>query len=296
MRFATDRVLVKVPASSANLGAGFDCLNLALDLWDQVEAKAVAGASRVKVTGEGAGSVPTDGSHLVVRAARRALEVAGAPIVGLELDCVNAIPHGRGLGSSAAAAAAGCLIARGLIAHPAAMDADGALQVTTDFEGHPDNAAATVFGGASIAWLEEGRARAVPLRVDPRIAPVVLVPRGSVTTKKARAVLPDRVPHRDAAFNAARAALMVHALTKDPDLLFEASEDRLHQPYRAKVMAPTAELVAELRAKSMPAMVSGAGPSVIVLTADPDSVPSPKGWRRLRLDIPEAGGTVTRLT
>jgi homoserine kinase len=232
----------------------------------------------------------------VVRAAKQALEAVGAPTVGLDLNCTNAIPHGRGLGSSAAAVAAGCLIARGLIDHPTSMNAGRIFEITTGFEGHPDNAAPVVFGGATIAWMEAKCARVAHLTVHPEVAAVVLVPQDAVSTAEARAALPLQVPHKDAAFNAARSALMVHALTKAPDMLFEASADRLHQPYRTEVMPPTAALVAGLRADGIPAMVSGAGPGVLVLTNKPDKVPTLDGWRRYALAIPEAGGIVARFT
>ncbi|MDR2252748.1 MAG: homoserine kinase [Bifidobacteriaceae bacterium] len=297
MRFAADHVRVEVPATSANLGPGFDSLGLALDLWDRVEARAVSGPSRVSVVGEGAGELPTDGRHLVVRAAQRALEIAGAPPVGLELSCVNAIPQSKGLGSSASAVAAGALIARGLIANPAVMNAGRVFRLTTDFEGHPDNAAPAVFGGATVAWMSSdgSAAGAARLAVHPDLRVVVLLPDFTLATSVARAALPARVPHRDAVFNASRAALLVHAIASDPALLLQATEDRLHQPYRAEVMPRTAELVAELRAAGFAAVISGAGPAVLVLTTDPAAVPEPAGWRWRAVGIAERGGVVARL-
>ncbi|MDR1186393.1 MAG: homoserine kinase [Bifidobacteriaceae bacterium] len=295
MRFAADHVLVKVPATSANLGPGFDSLGLALDLWDEVDAKAVAGPSRVAVHGEGAGQLPEDESHLVLRSAHRALEAVGAPPVSLELNCYNRIPQGKGLGSSAAAVAAGALVARGLIVNPAILNAGRVFQFTAGFEGHPDNAAPVVFGGATVAWMAGKQARAAQLAVDPSVEAVMLIPDGVVATSLARSALPVRVPHVDAAFNLSRSALMVHALTADPSLLFEATEDRLHQPYRAEVMPATTELVAGLRAAGQAAVISGAGPAILVLTTDPASVPEPSGWRFQRLDIAAHGGTVARV-
>ncbi|MDR2381914.1 MAG: homoserine kinase [Bifidobacteriaceae bacterium] len=297
MRFVADHVLVKVPATSANLGPGFDSLGLALDLWDQVEARAVPGPTRVRVRGEGAGVLPEDSRHLVVRAAHRALEVAGAPPVGLELDCLNAIPQSKGLGSSASAVAAGALIARGLIENPKAMNAGRVFALTTDFEGHPDNAAPAVFGGATIAWMgaDYHTPRAAHLAVHPDVRAVVLLPDFTVATAVARAALPERVPHRDAVFNASRSALLVHALTVEPALLLEATEDRLHQPYRSEVMPRTAELVAALRREGLAAVISGAGPSVLVLTTDPGAVPEPAGWRWRAVGLAAHGGTVARL-
>ncbi|MDR0945992.1 MAG: homoserine kinase [Bifidobacteriaceae bacterium] len=299
MRLATDHVRVRVPATSANLGPGFDTLGLAFDLWDEVEARAVPGPSRVIVRGEGAGNVPLDDTHLVVRAARRALDIVGAPEVGLHLTCRNRIPHGRGLGSSAAAVVAGGLIARGLIEDPAAMNARAVFELANEFEGHPDNAAPAVFGRATIAWTADGATpRCVRFDVQPAIRAAVLVPTEKLGTNLARTALPARVPHADAVFNVARAALMVHALTREPALLFDASEDRLHQSYRASMMPSTLALVTGLRDRGLPAMVSGAGPSVLVLTTgDVEDLARlvPQGWRLLRLGVAEHGGTVARV-
>jgi homoserine kinase len=268
---------------------------LALDLWDEVEARAVAGRSRVTIHGEGAGQLPVDETHLVLRSAHRALEAVGAPPVNLELDCFNRIPQGKGLGSSASAVAAGALIARGLIANPSVINAGRVFKFTAGFEGHPDNAAPAVFGGATVAWMASGQPRTAQLVVDPAIEAIALIPDGVVATAVARSALPVRVPHVDAAFNLSRSALLVHALASDPSLLFDATEDRLHQPYRAEVMPGTTELVAALRAQGLAAVISGAGPAVLVLTTDPESVPEPSGWRFQHLRIAGHGGTVARV-
>jgi homoserine kinase len=215
----------------------------------------------------------------------------------LELDCLNAIPQGKGLGSSAAAVVTGALIARGLIQVPSVMNAGRVFHLAADFEGHPDNAAPAVLGGATIAWTGEGSEppRAARLALHPDIRLVLLVPDSSVATSVARAALPQRVPFRDAAFNLARSALLVHALGSDPSLLLEATEDRLHQPYRADVMPQTAGLVARLRVSGFAAVTSGAGPAVLVLTTDPAEVPEPAGWRWTAVGIAATGGTVTRV-
>jgi homoserine kinase len=296
MRLACDHVTVRVPATSANLGPGFDSLGLALDLWDEVEARAIPGPTRVWVTGEGEGEVPLDDTHLVVRAVRAALEAVGAPEIGLDLRCVNRIPHGKGLGSSAAAAVAGGLVARGLIENPEVLNNRAVFELATQFEGHPDNAAPAVFGRATIAWMQ-GVPRLARLDVSPEVKPVVLLPEFPVSTRVARAVLPERVSHRDAAFNAGRAALMVHALTTQPMLLFEASEDRLHQSYRSAVMKETLQLLDELRAEGLAAVVSGAGPAILILTTVPlaDALTPPPGWRALTLGVASHGATVARV-
>ncbi|GAB1509764.1 homoserine kinase [Actinophytocola sp. KF-1] len=255
-------IRVRVPASTANLGAGFDALGMALGLYDTVEVTVTGEETRVEVTGEGAGAVPTDEKHLVVRALRAAADALGHPLPGVFLRCHNAIPHARGLGSSAAAIVAGVAAAYGL----AGKDLDGhALQVAAEFEGHADNAAASLYGGLVLAWSEGARYRAVRLEPHSALAPVVLVPDTESATSVTRGLLPDNVPHTDAAFTAGRCALAVHALTVDPGLLLPATEDRLHQDYREPAWPDTMRMVRELRENGVPATVSGAGPTVFAL-------------------------------
>lgn len=314
MRLGADRARVRVPATSANLGPGFDALGLALALYDDVEVRALGSAEVVvDVVGEGAQDVPSGDDHLVVRALRHALDHVGAPQTGLHLTCRNRIPHGRGLGSSAGAVVAGILAARALVAEPESIDDDVALRLATELEGHPDNAAPALLGGATVAWSDEpsGRVHAARLAVHGSVAPVVVVPGTRLATSHARGVLPVTVPHGDAAFQAGRAALLVEALGRRPDLLLPATEDRLHQGYRRPVMAESMALVDALRARGVPAVVSGAGPTVLVLargvegaaSADP-AAPGPTdadealaavfggamgGWRIVRLAIDTAG-------
>lgn len=266
MRIQHTRVAVEVPATSANLGPGFDTLGLALDLCDELSVEATTGAVEIEVTGEGAGSVPDGEDHLVVRALRRGLDHAGAPQTGLRLTARNRIPHGRGLGSSAAATIAGLLLARGMLSDPEALDDQTVLELATEFEGHPDNAAPALLGGAVLSWMSGVGARAVPLRLgEDVLRPVVLLPSATLSTSSARGLLPAEVPHGDAVANAARAALLVHALAGEPELLLEATEDRLHQEQRAPGMPESVELMRVLRAEGHPAVISGAGPSVLVL-------------------------------
>src|SRR5690606_14019974 len=266
MRLKTDAVRVRVPATSANLGPGFDALGLALGLHDVIEVRAVGSArTRVEVLGEGAGTVPEDDSHLVVRALRHALDAVGAPQFGVEMRCTNRIPHCRGLGSSAAAVVAGIVAARGLVAEPEALGDEVALRLATEFEGHPDNAAPAILGGATVAWTSEDGPHATALPLHPDVVPVVLVPTEQLATRTARGVLPPTVPHSDAAFTAGRAALLVQALCHRPELLWDATIDRLHQDYRAQVMPSTWELLRALREAGQAAVISGAGPSVLVL-------------------------------
>lgn len=312
MQLGADHVRVRVPATSANLGPGFDALGLALALHDVLEVRALASDEVVvDVEGEGAGEVPGDETHLVVRALRAALDAAGAPQTGLHLSCVNRIPHGRGLGSSAAAVVAGIVAARALVADPSVLDDGVALDLATAIEGHPDNAAPALLGGATVAWTG-GRAgpsarhdaRAVRLDVHPDLRATVLVPSARLATSRARGVLPERVPHADAAFNAGRAALLVEALTRRPELLLDATDDRLHQAYRADVMPSSFELVQALRAHGLAATVSGAGPTVLVLSTsdgvqDVDRVAESlvggtADWDVRRLDVDTRGVVAQR--
>ena len=255
MRIQNTRVGVRVPATSANLGPGFDALGLALDLCDDLELEATTGDVEITVTGEGAGSVPAGEEHLVVRALRRGLDHAGASQVGVRLRATNRIPHGRGLGSSAAATIAGLLLARGLLSDPEALDDGTVLQLATEFEGHPDNVAPALLGGVVLSWMDGPDARAVKLRCAPgALRPMVLLPSATLSTHQARSLLPETVPHADAVFNGARAALLVHALAEDPELLLEATEDRLHQEQRAPGMPQSVELMRVLRHEGVPAV------------------------------------------
>ncbi|MCL3860440.1 homoserine kinase [Actinotalea sp. K2] len=313
MRLGSDHVRVRVPATSANLGPGFDSLGLALAHHDEIEVRALGSTQVVvEVTGEGADDLPAGEDHLVVRAIRAALDHVGAPQVGLHLVCHNAIPHGRGMGSSASAVVAGILAARLLIGDPDALDDHTALQIANAFEGHPDNAAPALLGGVTVAWTDDQGARASVLPVHPEVVPLVLVPVERCATRTARGVLPATVPHADAAWTAGRAALLVQALCHRPDLLLPATGDRLHQDYRAGVMATTVELVRGLRAAGEAAVVSGAGPSVLVLTtvstigraeaavaellgpSGPDGT-TRSGWRVLRPGIARTGARAVRV-
>ena len=268
--FRAAAVRVRVPATSANLGPGFDSLGLALSLYDDVVAQVSDDAGvRVDVHGEGADSVPRDHRHLVAKSALKAFDALGGRPRGLDLVCANRIPHGRGLGSSAAAIVSGLVLARALVVGGEdRMPDDALLELAASLEGHPDNVAACLHGGATIAWTrstEPASTGVVDLVPSASIVPVVCVPSTAVATKKARGLLPESVPHVDAAFNAARAALLVQALTVRPDLLLEATEDRLHQPYRRPAYPRTTDLVAKLRAAGIPSAVSGAGPTVLAL-------------------------------
>jgi homoserine kinase len=299
MSWPDSAVRVRVPATSANLGPGFDSLGLALELYDEIEVRAVRGGLSLDVVGEGADEVSGAGEkHLVVRALRAAFDDLGRDQPGLALRCVNRIPHGRGLGSSAAAIVAGVLAARALAA--AGTGPGEALSLANELEGHPDNVAPCLYGGLTIAWLDDGMAKAIRLETLPGITPVAIIAPAPVSTEVARDLLPAHVPHADAARNAGRSALLVAALTARPDALLAATEDRLHQDYRAPAMPATHDLVRRLRAAGIPAVVSGAGPSVLAFPAcgrDLDTVGSTTletgiAWLVSPLDVERQGASV----
>jgi len=321
MSWAASPAVVRVPATSANLGPGFDAFGLALARYDRVEAGVTGGGLAIEVRGDGAETADAGERHLVVRAMRAAFDALGGQPAGLALRCANTIPHGRGLGSSAAAAVSGILAARALVADGADRLPDAeVLRLAVDLEGHPDNVAACLAGGLTIAWHRavagaggalapgasvvpgatgapadgrpasgripsgdgvpagDGAPAGAPagapvgpavglLRFDvlPVITTVACVAPTAMATSEARRALPASVPHADAAANAARSALLLAALTRDPAVLFDATEDYLHQRYRAAAMPGTAGLLARLRRARIAAVVSGAGPSVLAL-------------------------------
>lgn len=291
MSFVEDEVTISPPATSANLGAGFDALGLALDLHDTVSARVEGRGLVFDITGEGAKDLPHDETHLVYRSMLATFDVLGERPQGLYLTCENVIPHGRGLGSSAGAIAAGIALARSLVVGGAErLDDRTLLQLATDLEGHPDNVAAALFGGLTIAWTDGAAADFVKVPVELR--PVtVFVPSEPVSTEKARGMLPEVVPFTDAAFNVGRAALMIAALTGQPERLISATEDRLHQSYRSDVMPDSYRFLRQLRAEGIPAVISGAGPTVLVF-ADGVADRVPDGWTVREVDIVTRGAIV----
>lgn len=292
--FVEGAVRATVPATSANLGPGFDSLGLALTLRDELVAEVTDAGLQVEVVGMGAEQILRDESHLVVRAMRAAFSAMGEQPPGLRLVCHNVIPHSRGLGSSSAAIVGGLALARALVAGGALLlDDDAVLDLAADMEGHPDNVAPALIGGFTIAGRVADRWFALSSGVDPRVVPVVFVPDEPVPTSRARQLLPDSVPHRDAAANAGRAALLVAALAARPEMLFPATEDLLHQDYREPAMPASLALVRSLRADGVPAMVSGAGPSILALTdagaAEDLLGRCPEGWHVTRLEVSSSG-------
>ena len=283
MRIGAEHVTVSVPATSANLGSGFDCCGLALDMRDTIRVRAIAGQTRVHIYGEGREDLPTGEDHLIVRCIRQILDLADAPQVGIDLECNNVIPQQRGLGSSAAAIVAGLVAGRALLADSEQLDDDQILRLATELEGHPDNVAPALFGAAQLSWTQQDSnvVRHVEIDVDQQLIVTVMVPPTRVSTNAARAALPLEVSHKDAVQQASRAALLPYALGKHPELRFTATADRLHQQYRRNVMPASVDMVNWLREREWPAYVSGAGPTVAVLAKlDQDLIEQARagGW------------------
>ncbi|MEV6344941.1 homoserine kinase [Actinoplanes sp. NPDC051851] len=293
LTFVPDPVAVRTPATSANLGPGFDSLGLALTLYDDLTARVTGDGFRVTVVGQGAGELPEDAEHLVIRAMLATFDELGERPPGLHVECVNRIPQARGLGSSSAAIVGGVQLARALVVGGTELiDDAAALRIAARMEGHPDNVAPCLLGGFTVAWTEGSGARAVRLLPAEGVRPTVFVPSERGYTASARAALPSEVPHRDAAFNAGRAALLTHALTSDPSMLFPATEDRLHQAYRSAGMPGTASLVAALRSVGVAAVVSGAGPTVLALSEVPGDFHPGAEWRGEVLGVDADGAVV----
>lgn len=265
-----------VAASSANLGPGFDSLGVALGRYDEITVETVEDGFHVEVDGEGAGQIPTGADNLVIHAVRAGLKAAGVSAPGLILHCRNTIPHSRGLGSSASAVVIGLAAANGLVAQSNMTPLTDAelIQLSSEFDGHPDNTSAAVLGGAVVSWTDFShgppRYAAARLRLHRGIRLFAAVPEVRSSTAETRILLPEQVSHTDARFNLSRAALMVVALTERPDLLMPASEDVLHQPQRAAAMPASAAYLEYLRGCGVPAVLSGAGPAVLALTAGDD--------------------------
>ena len=291
--FVSGPVTVEVPATSANLGPGFDCLGLALDLHDTLTGEAVESGLVVEVEGEGSDSLPRDERHLVVRAMSAAFAAARVELPGLRPRCRNAIPQSRGLGSSSAAIVGGLALARALLVDGAATLPDTELlRLANALEGHPDNVAPALFGGFVIAGQDDEDVWADQARISPQVSAVAFVPPDGLSTEAARGLLPAKVQHRAAAANTGRAALLVAALDHAPQRLLRATEDFLHQQYREPAMPDSLALVRALRADGYAAVVSGAGPTVLVLTVGAAAglvERCPAGWASYRLEVDHAG-------
>lgn len=296
-------VAVKVPATTANLGPGFDTLGLALALYDELVVTATQEPGAVvEVHGVGEGEVPTDETNLVVRSIAYTFAAYGQELPGLHLVAHNSIPHGRGMGSSGAAIVSGIMAAKGLLEGVVDIDAQGLLALATALEGHPDNVAPALFGGLTIAWMTPNGPQHKKLIVHRGVSPFVAVPESTtMSTALARSLQPESVPHEDAIFNVSRSALLIAALIQSPELLHAGTEDKLHQSYRASAMPETDALIQMLRGHGLAAVVSGAGPSILVLGSDPAqrltaaelvATHSTTPWRSLMLAVDFRGATV----
>lgn len=291
------RVTVEVPATSANLGPGFDALGLALTLFDEVGVELAGDGLEIVIRGEGEELAGLGEDHLIVKVLRRAWErIGGAPQpAGLRLECVNRIPHSRGMGSSSAAIVAGITAARAL--HPAgeSFSDEDALRLATEIEGHPDNVAPCLAGGLTVAWDGADGPRLVRLDLEHEVT--AFVPDQRLATERARGLLPETVSHHDAAANSGRAALLIAALTSKLgyDVLLDATEDRLHQSYRAPAMPGSAALVERLRQAGVPAVISGAGPTVLAFgwpSPGWPGVDTGNGWHIHQLNVSPFGARV----
>jgi homoserine kinase len=302
---------VQVPGTSANLGPGFDSLGLAVSLHDTLGVTTLRGdALEFDLHGEGVEELPRDASHLVVKAMELAFSRLGYRRGGLRITAHNVLPHGRGLGSSASAIVAAIAAANALVDAGDRKDRQWVLQLASEMEGHPDNVAPAIFGAVAISWQEGGKYATTRLTPSDAVIPVVAIPNFEVKTELARGLLPATVPHADAAANAGRAALLMHALKDAPELLAAGTRDYLHQDYRAAAMPESAALVAALRDGGHAAFISGAGPTVMALAnggAEADAVveligrrgrdgtagqPGGVSWRVLRLAVDLEGAKV----
>jgi homoserine kinase len=292
------RLVVRTPATVANLGPGFDCLGLALGLANETVLESpddpwsAGSGALVRIEGEGAGELPVDGSNLIARALDEVTRRAGVPARPYRLACQNGIPLERGLGSSAAAVVAGVLLADRL--YGLGLVADDRLTLAADLEGHADNVAACLLGGLTVAYRAADRWRAARLEPSPDLLPVVLIPGGARTaTDHARAALPEAVPIEDAVHTLGRAALAVVALTARPELLGDALDDRVHEPARLGLAPESAALLARLREAGIPACLAGSGPSLLAFETTARGVADPEGgWTILRPGVDSAGATV----
>ena len=269
--FRAQPIHVQVPATSANLGPGFDSLGLALTMYDRYVAQIQDEPGiDIDVAGEGALEVPRNEKNLVIKAMYKGFDFLGGKPRGIALRALNVIPHGRGLGSSASAIVGGLLLSRGLVLGGSErMTDEDMLNLATEMEGHPDNVAAAIYGNANIAWQDlievKKKAHSVNIQVDTRITATAFIPATPVATSKARKMLPDSISHSDAVKNSTNSALLVYALQQRPDLLLNATADYLHQFYRQAAMPQSFALLTQLRERGIAAFISGAGPTVLAL-------------------------------
>jgi homoserine kinase len=280
-------VKLRVPASTANLGAGFDALGMALGLYNEIELERTGSGVRLEIEGEGADRLQALGTqNLVARAVTSTLTYLGDPSDGLRVRMLNRIPLSRGLGSSSAAVLGGAAAAAALAG--VSLSSEELLDLALPLEGHPDNIAPALLGGLTVATLVGGKVRCVKLPVPESLQVVAVIPDFRLPTIKARQALPPTVPRSDAIFNIGRVALFLAAMQMGRlDLLREGVKDRLHQPYRAPLVPGMPEVLAEgERAGALACFLSGAGPTLLALAAgDPGEI----GARMVRCWREQAG-------
>jgi homoserine kinase len=267
LTFKATAATVSVPASSANIGPGFDCFGLTLDIRDRYVAQILDDqVIDIDIAGEGEEDVKKDKNNLVYKAMHKAFDYMGQQPRGIALRQLNTIPHGRGLGSSSAALVGGMALARALVLDGEMLLPNEAIfQLTSEIEGHPDNVAPTIFGGATIAWMNGDVPNKINLVVDPRIKAMLFIPQNQLATSKARKMLPESITLHDAIANTINASLFSTAMSSRPDLLFQATGDYLHQSYRKEGYPHSYSLVEMLRGAGLAAFISGAGSSVGLL-------------------------------
>ncbi|WP_099332035.1 homoserine kinase [Actinomyces minihominis] len=256
---------VLTPATTANLGPGFDALGLALNWVDQASVRVIERGFELTLTGVGSGSLPLDETHLVVSTILRGLENLGVKAGGLAFTAHNTIPLARGLGSSSAAIASGLALAWGLARPHQPLDRYWAFTLAVGLEGHPDNVGPAIYGGLTIGWFTDGVWKVVGAPVHDDLRVCALVPDTVLETTTARSVMPREIPLSDAIANSAHTALLVHAFSEEPRFLFDATSDRLHQEYRRALYPSSMALVDVLRDQGLAACISGAGPTVVLL-------------------------------
>lgn len=295
VEFVAGTVAVTVPATSANLGPGYDTLGLALEWRDTLSGEVIASGLEITVSGEGASTVPLDESHLVVRCMRAAFAAMGAQPSGIRLRCDNVVPHARGLGSSSAAIVGGLALARAMVVDGEDRWPLPALfELAAQIEGHPDNVAPAAFGGLTISGETGDSFFSVNAPVAASISAVVFIPADGVETKVARGLIPTTVPHAQAAANSGNAALLIAALAGQTEHLLRGTADLLHQDYRRPAMPASLALVDDLRAAGVPAVISGAGPTVMALVTAESQVDAllartPAGWTSRALAVAADG-------
>lgn len=261
-------VAVRAPATTANLGPGYDCLGMALDLWNRLAVSTEADVPTVRVRGAGADELSADADNLAYRAMQFLYDEADAPMPPLALDCDNAIPLSRGLGSSAAAIAGGLVAANALL--DGIFSANDLLEMAATIEGHPDNVAAAIHGGLQLVVTEGSRLYTAPIGVPPGLQTVLFIPERRIATVDARRVLPDTVAVADAVYNMSRTALLVAGMQANrPEYFSIATQDRLHQPYRQAIFPPMKVIFAAARdAGALGVFLSGSGSAILALTQE----------------------------